>query len=68
MTTAVFEDWLNQLNETMKKKTRRIILFVDNCTYSTMYQFPNSLTETRQLKPKNVHVLALLDHYHGTSK
>ena len=30
MTTAVFEDWLNQLNETMKKKKRRIILFVDN--------------------------------------
>ena len=31
MTTAVFEDRLNQLNETMKKK-RRIILFVDNAT------------------------------------
>ena len=32
MTTAVFEDWLNQLNETMKKKKRRIILFVDSAT------------------------------------
>lgn len=32
MTTAVFEDWLNELNETMKKKKRRIILFVDNAT------------------------------------
>ena len=31
MTTAVFEDCLNQLNETMKKK-RRIILYVDNAT------------------------------------
>ena len=32
MISAVFEDWLNQLNETMKKKKRRIILFVDNAT------------------------------------
>jgi hypothetical protein len=32
MTTAVFEDWLNELNETIKKKKRRIILFVDNAT------------------------------------
>ena len=32
LTTAVFEDWLNQLNETMKKKKGRIILFVDNVT------------------------------------
>ena len=32
MTTAVFEDWLTQLNETMKKKQGRIILFVDNAT------------------------------------
>ena len=30
MTTAVFEDWLNQLNEIMKKRKRKIILFVDN--------------------------------------
>ena len=32
MTMAVFEDWLNQLNETMKKKNTSIILFVDNAT------------------------------------
>ena len=32
MTMAVFEDWLNQLNETMKKKKRRIIIFVDKAT------------------------------------
>ena len=32
MTTAVFEEWLNQLNETMKKMKGRIILFVDNAT------------------------------------
>jgi len=32
MTTCVFEDWLNQLRETMKKKNRRIILFVVNAT------------------------------------
>jgi len=32
MTTAVFEDLLNQLNETMKKKKRSTILFVDNAT------------------------------------
>jgi len=32
MTTAVREDWLNQLNETMKKKKRRTILFVDSAT------------------------------------
>ena len=32
MTTAVFEDCLNQLNETMKKRKRRIILFVDSAT------------------------------------
>jgi hypothetical protein len=32
MTTAVFGDWLNQLNETMKKKKGRIILFGDNAT------------------------------------
>ena len=32
MTTAVFEDWLTQLSETMKKKKGRIILFVDNAT------------------------------------
>ena len=35
MTTAVFEDWLNHLNETMKKKNRRIILFVDNAGVNT---------------------------------
>jgi hypothetical protein len=28
MTTAVFEDWLNQLNETMKKKRRKILLTI----------------------------------------
>jgi uncharacterized membrane protein len=32
MTTADFEDWLNEINETMKKKKRRIILLVDNAT------------------------------------
>ena len=32
MTTAVSEDWLNQLNEKMKKNKGRIILFVDNTT------------------------------------
>ena len=36
MTTAVFEDGLNQLNKTMKEKKGRIILFVDiqcqNCS------------------------------------
>jgi hypothetical protein len=32
MTTAFLEDWLNELNETMKKKKRRISLFVDNAT------------------------------------
>ena len=32
MTTVVFEDWVNQLNETMKKNKRRIIPFVDNAT------------------------------------
>jgi hypothetical protein len=31
-TAAVSGDWLNQLYETMKKKKRRIILFVDNAT------------------------------------
>ena len=29
MTTAVFAIWLNQLNETLKEKKGRIILFVD---------------------------------------
>jgi len=32
MTKVVFEDWLNQLHETMKKKKRRIVLFFDNAT------------------------------------
>jgi len=32
MTAAVFEDWVNQLNETMKKKKTSIIFFVDNAT------------------------------------
>jgi hypothetical protein len=32
MTTAVFEHWLNHLNETMTKKKSRIILFVCNPT------------------------------------
>ena len=32
METAIILDWLNQLNETMKKMNRRIILFVDNAS------------------------------------
>ena len=51
MTTAVFEDWLNQLNETMKKKKRRIILFVDNATSHVVSK-----------KLSNVHVKFLPPH------
>ena len=50
MTTAVFEDRLNQLNETMKKK-RRIILFVDNATSHVVSK-----------KLSNVHVKFLPPH------
>ena len=50
MTTAVFEDCLNQLNETMKKK-RRIILFVDNATSHVVSK-----------KLSNVHVKFLPPH------
>ena len=32
MTKAVFEDWLNQLNEIMKEKKRRIILYIEIAT------------------------------------
>ena len=32
MEIAIILDWLNQLNETMKKMNRRIILFVDNAS------------------------------------
>ena len=51
MTKAVFEDWLNRLNETMKKKRRRIILFVDNATSHTVSK-----------KLSNVHVKFLSPH------
>ena len=51
ITTAVFEDWLNQLNETMKKKKRRIILFVDNATSHVVSK-----------KMSNVHVKFLPPH------
>jgi len=51
ITTAVFEDWLNQLNETMKKKKRRIILFVDNATSHVVSK-----------KLSNVHVKFLPPH------
>jgi len=51
MTTAVFEDWLNQLNEKMKKKKRRIILFVDNATSHVVSK-----------KLSNVHVKFLPPH------
>jgi hypothetical protein len=51
VTTAVFEDWLNQLNETMKKKKRRIILFVDN---------PANHVVSKKLS--NVHVKFLPPH------
>jgi len=51
MTTAVFEDWLNQLNETMKKKKRRINLFVDNATSHVVSK-----------KLSNVHVKFLPPH------
>ena len=51
MTTAVFEDWLNQLNETMTKKKRGIILFVDNATIHVVSK-----------KLSNVHVKFLPPH------
>ena len=37
METAIILDWLNQLNETMKKKKRRIILCVDKATSHIVY-------------------------------
>ena len=37
METAIILDWLNQLNETMKKMKRRIILCVENATSHIVY-------------------------------
>jgi len=51
MTTVVFEDWVNQLNETMKKNKRRIIPFVDNATSHVVSK-----------KLSNVHVKFLPPH------
>jgi len=51
MTTAVFEDLLNQLNEIMKKNMGRIILFVDNATRYVVSK-----------KLSNVHVKFLPPH------
>jgi len=51
MTTAVFEDCLYQLNETMKKKKSRIILSVDNATSHVVSK-----------KLSNVHVKFLPPH------
>ena len=51
MTMAVFKDWLNQLNETMKKKNRRIILFVNNTTSHIVSK-----------KLRNIHVKFLPPH------
>ena len=51
MTTAVFKDWLNQLNETMKKKKRRIIPFVDKATSHVVSK-----------KLSNIHVKFLPPH------
>jgi hypothetical protein len=31
MTAAIFGDWLEELNSSMRKRKRRILLFVDNC-------------------------------------
>jgi hypothetical protein len=38
MTMADFEYWLNELNETTKKKKRRVILCVDNSTSRVVYK------------------------------
>jgi hypothetical protein len=51
MTTAVFGDWLNQLNDTMKKKKGRIFLFVDN-----------AISHVVSKKLCNVHVKFLPPH------
>jgi hypothetical protein len=51
MTTAVFEDCLNHLKETMKKMNRRIILFVENATNHVV-----------SMKLSNVYVKFLLPH------
>lgn len=32
MTTKLFNEWLTQLNKSMKKQKRKILLFMDNCT------------------------------------
>ena len=37
METAIILDWLNQLNETMKKMNRRLILCVDRATSHIVY-------------------------------
>ena len=37
MTTAIFQDWLNRLNETMKKMKRRIILCVETAPSHIVY-------------------------------
>lgn len=32
MTSVIFSDWLNNLNQKMKAQKRKILMFVDNCT------------------------------------
>jgi hypothetical protein len=61
MTTAVFDDWLNQLNETMKKKKRRIILFVDNATSHVVSKKLSNVHVTF-LPPHSTSELQPLDH------
>ena len=60
MTSAIFTQWLDEINEKMKRKNRKILLFVDNCApHFTNQTFSN--VELSFLPPNTTSELQPLD-------
>ena len=70
MTAELFQQWLDKLNSKMKRESRSILLFVDNCTSHPDLQFSNVKlvflppNTTSKLQPCDVGVIqATKIHY-----
>ncbi|XP_019894080.1 tigger transposable element-derived protein 6-like [Musca domestica] len=60
MTTEIFNEWLQMLDNSMKSQNRKIVLFVDNCTAHNRY--PDlSYIKVEFLSPNTSSVLQPLD-------
>ncbi|XP_039967465.1 tigger transposable element-derived protein 6-like [Bactrocera tryoni] len=60
MTRNLFLEWLQLVNQQMKKQNRKILLFIDNCTAHTAME-PLSNVQTEFLPPNTTSVLQPLD-------